>query len=85
MKTIPSLLFASSLWLFALSSFAAPVPYAGKVAINGLNFNGTAKFTFELREADGTVHWRNGADANASIEVHLDRLPPVNAPGVGVL
>jgi len=73
MKAIPSLLFASSLWLFALSSFAAPVPYAGKVAINGLNFNGTAKFTFELREADGTVHRRNGADANASIEVHVDR------------
>jgi hypothetical protein len=61
MKTIPSFLFASSLWLFALSSYASPVPYSGKVAINGENFNGTAKFVFELRDADGTVHWRNGA------------------------
>jgi hypothetical protein len=73
MKTIPSFLFASSFWLFALSSYAAPVPYSGKVAINGENFNGTAKFAFELRDADGTIHWRNGADANASIEVHVDR------------
>jgi hypothetical protein len=72
MKTIPSFLFASSLWLFALSSYASPVPYSGKVAINGENFNGTAKFVFELRDADGTVHWRNGADANASIEVHVE-------------
>ena len=72
MKIIPSLLFASSLWLFALSSFASPVPYSGKLAINGENFNGTAKFAFELRDADGTVHWRNGADANASIEVHVE-------------
>jgi len=73
MKRIPLVLVASSLWLFALSSFAAPIPYSGKVAINGENFDGTAKFAFELREADGTVHWRNGTDANASIEVHVDR------------
>jgi hypothetical protein len=63
------------LLVFLLPCFlsAVPVPYAGKVAINGENFNGTAKFAFELRDADGTVHWRNGADANASIEVHVDR------------
>ncbi len=31
---------------------AAPVPYAGKVAVNGLNVDGTAKFTFALRDAE---------------------------------
>ena len=52
---------------------AAPVPYAGKIALNGANFNGTAQFTFELRDSEGTVHWRNGAEANASISVPVDR------------
>ena len=55
------------------SLLAASVPYSGKVAINGLNFHGNAKFTFALRDANGTVHWRNGADANASINVPVDR------------
>jgi hypothetical protein len=41
---------------------AAPVPYAGKVDINGLNFQGDVQFTFALRDANGTVHWRNGVD-----------------------
>ena len=52
---------------------AAPVPYAGKIALNGANFNGTAQFIFELRDSEGTVHWRNGAEANASISVPVDR------------
>ena len=62
--------------LFALcgaKTFGAPVPYAGKVAINGLNFSGNAQFTFALRDANGSIHWRNGADANASINVPVDR------------
>jgi hypothetical protein len=58
---------------FGQSLLAAPVPYSGKVAINGLNFQGDAQFTFALRDANGTVHWRNGADANASINVPVDR------------
>ena len=52
---------------------AVPAPYAGKVAINGLNFSGNAQFTFALRDANGSIHWRNGADANASINVPVDR------------
>jgi alpha-tubulin suppressor-like RCC1 family protein len=46
-----------------------PVPYAGKVAVNGENFSGTAKFTFSIVEANGTTHWMNGADADKIIEV----------------
>jgi hypothetical protein len=52
---------------------AAPVPYSGKVAINGLNFQGDAPFTFALRDANGTVHWRNGADADSSVTLNVDR------------
>jgi hypothetical protein len=59
------------LFPFAVTS-AAPVPYSGKVAINGVNFQGDAQFTFALRDANGAVHWRN-ADANGSINVPVDR------------
>jgi hypothetical protein len=45
---------------------AAPVPYSGKVAINGLNFQGDAPFTFALRDANGIVHWRNVAVIKAT-------------------
>jgi hypothetical protein len=56
-----------------LTLSAAPIPYSGKVAINGLNFQGDAQFTFALRDANGTVHWRNGVDADSSINVSVDR------------
>ncbi|MBC8349803.1 MAG: hypothetical protein H8E24_14480, partial [Verrucomicrobia bacterium] len=71
MKNAHFLLF---LFLFLLPRFlsAAPIPYSGKVAINGANFQGDARFTFALRDANGTVHWQNGADANASINVPVD-------------
>ncbi|MDA9962795.1 SUMF1/EgtB/PvdO family nonheme iron enzyme [Opitutales bacterium] len=63
------------LLVFLLPCFlsAAPVPYSGKVAINGANFQGNAQFSFALRDANGTVHWRNGADANASVTLNVDR------------
>ena len=34
---------------------AAPVPFAGKIAIDGLNWSGTAAFTFALRDDNGTI------------------------------
>jgi hypothetical protein len=48
-----------------------PVPYSGKVAINTVNFHGNAEFTFSLHDGNGTSHWRNGADANQSIQVFV--------------
>ncbi|SVD91991.1 uncharacterized protein METZ01_LOCUS444845, partial [marine metagenome] len=62
-----------SLFLLPLTLSAAPIPYSGKVAINGLNFQGEAQFTFALRDANGAVHWRNGADADSFINVPVDR------------
>jgi hypothetical protein len=52
---------------------AAPIPYSGKVAINGANFQGDAPFTFALRDANGTIHWRNGADAESGVTLNVDR------------
>jgi alpha-tubulin suppressor-like RCC1 family protein len=70
MKNAHLLLF---LFLLPWSLTAAPIPYSGKVAINGANFQGDARFTFALRDANGTVHWRNGADANSSVVLNVDR------------
>ena len=56
-----------------LALWAAPsVPYSGKVAIDGINYHGSAKFSFSLKDANGTTHWQNGADANVSIRVSVD-------------
>ncbi|MDA0724847.1 MAG: SUMF1/EgtB/PvdO family nonheme iron enzyme, partial [Verrucomicrobia bacterium] len=69
----PLLLLCFAMGFSAIASVAAPIPYSGKVAINGANFQGDAQFTFALRDTHGTVHWRNGTDANASINVPVDR------------
>ncbi|MDC3335965.1 SUMF1/EgtB/PvdO family nonheme iron enzyme [Opitutales bacterium] len=61
--------------LFFLSFFtlwsSPPVPYTGKLAINTVNYHGNANFTFSLHDGNGTTHWRNGADANSSIQVFV--------------
>ena len=53
---LPALLWASP-----------PVPFSGKVAINGVNYFGQAKFSFAIRDKNGAVHWRNGATAAAPL------------------
>ena len=46
-----------------------PVPYSGKVAINGVNYHGEAKFAFSLLDTNRTVHWKSGVLRNESIKV----------------
>ena len=42
--------------LFTLALHAlVPVPYSGKVAINGVNYFGEAQFTFSLHDGKGTT------------------------------
>ena len=55
----------------ALVRASPPVPFSGKVAIDGVNFQGTAQFSFAIRDHAGAVHWRNGATANAGIAVSV--------------
>ena len=59
--------------LFFLRSlyFLQPVPYSGKVSINGVNYHGEAKFTFALQDKDGKVRWRNGTDGEKKIRVQV--------------
>ena len=69
------MIFLRSFLLLALLAAslqaAVPVPYAGKVSIDGVNFNGSAAFAFEIRDAQGTAHWRNGATPNDTISVSV--------------
>ena len=65
--------FAVGIFLLPLLALwaAPPVPYYGKVSIDGINYHGSAQFQFSLEDANGTEHWRNGADANESIRVFV--------------
>ena len=60
---------------FVLSSLCVfsspPVPYSGKVSINGVNYHGEAQFTFALQDKDGKVRWRNGTDGEKKIRVQV--------------
>ena len=65
--------FAVGIFLLPLLALwaAPPVPYSGKVSIDGINYHGSAQFSFSLEDANGTEHWRNGMDANESIRVFV--------------
>jgi sulfatase modifying factor 1 len=65
-------LLAPFFFLLAQSTYAlAPVPYSGKVAINGVNYFGEAQFTFSLHDGKDTTHWRNGNKAGDTIKVSV--------------
>ena len=55
---------------FVVSLSANPLPYTGKLSVNGVNFHGRAEFSFAIRDANGTVHWQHAAD-NSSIRVNV--------------
>lgn len=58
-----------SLFPLTLLWSLAPVPYTGKVSINGVNFDGLAEFTFSLTDPEGSTHWRNGLKNDKTIQV----------------
>ena len=65
-------LLAPFFFLLAQSTYAlVPVPYSGKVAINGVNYFGEAQFSFSLHDGKGTTHWRNGKQAGDTIKVSV--------------
>jgi formylglycine-generating enzyme required for sulfatase activity len=71
MKKPVTLLFLFFTLLPALVWASPPVPFSGKVAIDGVNFHGQAQFSFAIRDHAGAVHWRNGATANVAIDVSV--------------
>ena len=65
---ILSILLVEGLFLSVLS--ANPLPYTGKLSVNGVNFHGRAEFSFAIRDANGTLHWQHASD-NSSIRVNV--------------
>ena len=53
----------------SLHSFASPpVPFSGKIAVEGTNFHGTARFEFSIVDGEGQEYWRHAEDEQATIE-----------------
>ena len=64
--------FTLLFWLLSQSLFSAnPVPYSGKIDIQGVNYFGEAQFAFSLHDGNGTTHWRNGNQAGETIKVAI--------------
>jgi hypothetical protein len=59
-------------FVFTLSLWSAtPVPYSGKIDIQGVNYYGEAQFAFSLHDGDGTTHWRNGKQPGETVKVTI--------------
>ena len=61
--------------LILLSLFAGiqllagpPVPFSGKLAVDGTNFHGHALFSFSIVDGEGKVQWKHAEETNATIE-----------------
>ena len=57
----------------ALVWASPPVPFSGKVAIDGVNFHGQAQFSFVILGPgpNSVVHWRNGAEWGDTVTVNV--------------
>ncbi len=62
--------FLSFILLLAASCLVAapPVPFSGKLAVDGKNFHGNALFAFSLVDGEGAVHWKHANEPDARIE-----------------
>ena len=65
--------FALGSWgLLALAATALlaspPVPFSGKLAVDGTNFHGNALFAFSIVDQQGTEHWRHTDEDGATLE-----------------
>ena len=70
MKAFP--LFSIILSIICLSVLKAniPIPYSGKLSVDGINHNGEVDMVFEISDENGSVHWRNG-EPKESIKVRI--------------
>lgn len=56
---------------FLMAVVSTPIPYSGKVSVDGINYHGEAHFAFSIQDGTGSVHWRNGESANSTILVKV--------------
>ena len=67
MKKLISVFFLFFTFVWTLVA-APPVPFSGKLAVDGKNFHGNALFAFSLVDGEGAVHWKHAPENNATIE-----------------
>ena len=67
MRVLSSILFLVGA---IIAHASAPIPYAGKLSVDQINYSGNAKFSFEILDINGTLQWKNGNDR---IEVPVNR------------
>ena len=67
MRLLSSILFLAGT---IIAHASAPIPYAGKLSVDQINYSGSAKFSFEVLDENGTVLWQNG---EGRIEVPVNR------------
>ena len=67
MKKLISVFFLFFTFVWTLVA-APPVPFSGKLAVDGKNFHGNALFAFSLVDGEGAVHWKHATENNATIE-----------------
>jgi alpha-tubulin suppressor-like RCC1 family protein len=67
MMLLSSILFLAGA---IIAHASAPIPYAGKLSVDQINYSGNASFSFEVLDENGTVQWKNGDDR---IEVPVSR------------
>ena len=65
------LIFSFAFLISLHAQSTVPVPYSGKVAIQGVNYYGTAEFVVSLQDSRGGVHWRKGNSEKDTIRVPI--------------
>ena len=64
MKSLLAYLGLLLLVQFSYVSAAPPVPYVGKLSLDGKNINGTVKFSFSIVDKAGNVLWAHANNKN---------------------
>jgi len=57
MRILPFILFIAGA---VIAHASAPLPYAGKLSVDQINYSGNASFSFEILDENDTVLWQNG-------------------------
>jgi hypothetical protein len=67
MKKLISVFFLFFTFVWTMVA-APPVPFSGKLAVDGKNFHGNALFAFSIVDSESVVHWKHATENNATIE-----------------
>ena len=67
MKKLISVFFLFFTFVYTMVA-APPVPFSGKLAVDGKNFHGNALFAFSIVDGEGKIHWNHSEKPGTTIE-----------------